>query len=94
MNFNKYAFAILLILIFVLANALSFADDGRYKKKNEITITNLTGGQVFSPPIVTIHERSFRLFTLGDTASPGLALLAQESMPVDLISELNPAVND
>lgn len=78
MKYNKYAFAIMLILIFVLTSALSFADGWRYKKKYEITITNLTRGQVFSPPIVIAHESKFNLFTLGEPASDELAALAED----------------
>ena len=81
MKYNKYAFAIMLILIFVLTSALSFADGGRYKKKYEIIITNLTRGQIFSPPIVISHNRGFRLFELGEEASEELAALAEDGDP-------------
>jgi hypothetical protein len=96
MKSYKYAFVMMLILIFVLTSGLSFADEERHKKKIKIkvTITNITRGQVFSPPIAIAHDRHFSLFTLGETASPGLALLAEEGMPVDLISELNPDKSD
>jgi hypothetical protein len=90
MKYNKYAFAIMLILILILTSGLSFADQERYIRKYEITITNLTRGQVFSPPIVISHNRNFRLFTLGDAASDGLALLAEEGNPEELIDALIP----
>ena len=82
MKFKKFYFSVIFIMLFILASGLSFADEEGYKKKikYKITITNLTRGQVFSPPIVISHDRSFRLFTLGDMASAGLALLAEEGM--------------
>ena len=96
MKSKKFYFSVIFIVIFILASGLSFADEERYKKniKFRVTITNLTRGQVFSPPIVIAHDSKFSLFTLGDPASPGLALLAEEGMPVDLIGELNPDKSD
>jgi hypothetical protein len=91
MKFKQYYFSVIFMMIFILASGLSFADEERYRKakKYEITITNLTRNQVFSPPIAIGHNRHFSLFTLGEPASPGLALLAEEGMPIELISELN-----
>lgn len=79
MKYNKHAFVILLILIFILTSGLSFADEERHTKKikYKVTITNLTRGQVFSPPIVIAHDSNFSLFTLGDPASDELAALAE-----------------
>jgi hypothetical protein len=93
MKYNKYAFAIMLILILILTSGLSFADQDRYKRKYEITITNLTRGQVFSPPIVINHNSNFSLFTLGEPADAALAALAEggDTGPlVDLIDGVYP----
>ena len=93
MKYNKYAFAIMLILILILTSGLAFADQERYKKKYEITITNLTRGQVFSPPIVINHNSNFSLFTLGEEASDELAALAEggdTGLLVDLIDGVYP----
>lgn len=43
-----------------------------------ITITNLTRGQIFSPPIALVHNEAFKLFTFGEPASGGLTLLAED----------------
>ena len=92
MKLKKYVFSVTFIMIFILVSGLSYADQDRDKdkRKYEVTITNLTRGQVFSPPIVIRHSRNFNLFKLGDPASDGLALLAEEGNPEDLIDELNP----
>ena len=92
MKFKKYYFSIIISMIFILVSGLSFADEKRYKKakKYKVTITNLTRGQIFSPPIVFAHDRNFSLFALGDLASEELAALAEDADLdglIDLISE-------
>jgi len=43
----------------------------------EVTITNLTRGQIFTPIMVASHKSNTRLFTLGAPASPELELMAE-----------------
>ena len=43
----------------------------------EITITNITKGQTFTPQLVVTHSSSVRLFSLGQPASPALEVLAE-----------------
>ena len=43
----------------------------------EVTITNITKSQTFTPQLVATHNRSVRLFTLGQPASPALEMLAE-----------------
>lgn len=54
----------------------------------EITITNLTRGQIMSPFVAATHKRGFKLFEAGQPASPGLAALAQDAVTDDLVDEL------
>jgi hypothetical protein len=86
MKYNKHAFAIMLTLIFILTSGLSLADEERHTKKikYKVTITNLTRGQVFSPPIVIAHDSKFNLFTLGDPASDELTALAEDGLTAPL----------
>jgi hypothetical protein len=51
-----------------------------------ITITNVTPGQVLTPPLVVLHSGSFRLFTPGQPASEELAMLAEEGLADQLVS--------
>jgi hypothetical protein len=97
MKLKKYYFSVIFTMIFILASGLSFADDKRHKKKIKfrITITNLTRGQVFSPPIAIGHNGNFRLFTLGDPAMEELAALAEGGATdplVELIDGRYPSV--
>lgn len=43
----------------------------------EVTVTNMTRGQVFTPVIVATHNRHFQLFSEGDVASHELEVLAE-----------------
>lgn len=43
----------------------------------EITITNLTYNQVFSPVLAVSHRRSIGLFSVGEAASEGIATMAE-----------------
>jgi len=51
------------------------AGDGYY----EVTVTNLTKGQIFSPIIAASHNANFSLYTLGAPASAELAAVAQDA---------------
>lgn len=59
-----------------------------------IKLTNLTHGQILTPPLVVIHSADFHLFTTGEPASDELAELAKEGDTVSLKTALesNPAV--
>jgi len=52
-----------------------------------ITITNVTRGQIFSPPIAVTHSGDFSLFELGQPASLALALMAEDGDTSMLASE-------
>jgi hypothetical protein len=54
----------------------------------EVTITNLTKGQILSPPIVYSHEWGFRLFTVGQPALPELAGVAEDADSEPLLALL------
>jgi hypothetical protein len=85
----RYVFTLTLFVIFTLASGLCFADHDRGVRTYEVTITNLTRGQVFSPPIVFSHNRNFSLFTLGEPASAKLYPLAEDGDRAPLINYIN-----
>jgi hypothetical protein len=62
----------------------------------EITVTNLTRGQQFTPILVATHKRGVRIFQAGQPASPQLATLAEEGNTGPLAGLLsgNPEVGD
>ncbi|MGH8475485.1 MAG: spondin domain-containing protein, partial [Methylococcales bacterium] len=55
----------------------------------EITVTNLTRGQQFTPILVASHKAGVRLFKLGSPASPELATLAEEGNTAPLTAALS-----
>ena len=63
----------LLMTVGVLAGENAFADEAEF----EVTITNLTRDQQFTPILVATHKAGVRLFTPGDPASTELATLAE-----------------
>ena len=46
--------------------------------KFEVTVTNLTRGQTFTPILVASHKAGVKVFTLGDPASVALEVLAED----------------
>ena len=59
----------------------------------EISITNNagSGGPTLTPLFVGVHNGSFDAFTVGQAASPGLELIAEDGDPSKVIDELNNA---
>jgi hypothetical protein len=64
-----------------------------FRSKGQIvhnnTITNITRGQVISPPIVFSHRHDYSFFELGAPASDALVQLAEDGMTVPLEREIS-----
>jgi hypothetical protein len=75
-----------IILITALSAVLSIVSVAQ-AADIEITITNLTPGQIFSPPLVFAHNLPFGLG--GAAATPGIEMLAEGGDTSVLISELS-----
>jgi len=81
-----------LVSIFALAvPAAHGADSGR---TYEVTVTNITRAQQFTPLLVATHRASVRLFKVGRPASAELATLAEEGdvAPLKAALDANPDV--
>lgn len=78
----------------VLPAVPALADDD--SQEFEVTVTNLTRGQRFTPILVASHRVGVKLFTLGAPASPELAILAEEgnTAPLTALLGANPNVLD
>jgi hypothetical protein len=84
-----------LLFVLVAGHTEDVAANGG--RKLEVTVTNVTKGQIFSPTIVVSHSKRLApLFELGAPARPELATLAEEGMTVPLhgILEGHPKVKD
>ena len=78
------------------AALLSGAGNAAAASEFEVTVTNLTRGQRFTPILVASHKAGVRLFELGTPASPELKTLAEEGNVAPLTTLLlgNPNVLD
>lgn len=87
--------AVGLIALSTVIGHSAFAQ-GRQGQQYEVTITNLTRGQQFTPVLVATHREGVTLFTLGEPASSQLATLAEEGNTGPLTSLLlsRPEVKD
>jgi Spondin_N len=64
-------------LALALAATGALADDNKDHAVYEVSITNITKGQTFTPQLIAIHTDSVALFELGAPASDELAVLAE-----------------
>jgi len=71
----------LLVLCFAVMapSSLLFAGDNENQgRRFEVTVTNLTNGQRFTPILVASHKQGLKLFELGQSASLQLETLAED----------------
>ena len=76
--------------VFIMATANADHYDRR-AQTYDVTITNITKGQVFSPPVLVTHSTAIALFAVGEEALPQLALVAEDGNGgplADLVSTL------
>lgn len=77
--------------------AVAAAQDARashshkHKARFEVTVTNVTRDQAFTPLLVVAHRPGLRLFELGQPASPELETLAEEGNTAPLKALLDAA---
>lgn len=76
------------LLAGLLASAVPAQASG-YERTYEITIENLTEGQVFTPAVVATHHASFAAFRKGRPASNGIQQLAENGGAGILAAELD-----
>ena len=83
----------------------AYAEDDDENASFEVTVTNITNGSSSNPPgsgqilnglVVATHKAKFRLFTLGQPASAGLADVAEDASTPLLVAALSadPNVGD
>mgnify|MGYP000066584428 CR=1 FL=1 len=71
---------------FVLIAQSAIASD--YHQYYEVTVTNITKGQIFTPILVASTKHRSQLFTLGEAASSELETLAESGNPTPLANQL------
>ena len=79
----------LALLCGLAASPAALADDDHPGGRYEVTITNLTRGQQFTPLLVATHKAGVKLFELGQPAGADLATLAEEGNTAPLAAALS-----
>ena len=69
--------SILMVFALLIPMTSVFASDGDHFITYEVTLENLTDGQIFSPPIFITHKRGYQLFYLRGRTSEELRLIAE-----------------
>jgi len=82
---RKIVLGILAIVTVVIGSAsilgVASARHGTVDTQYEVTITNLTGGQIFSPALIATHRAGFGgIYKLGAPASGELAQVAEDAV--------------
>lgn len=62
-------------------------------KTYKVTITNLTAGQPFSPPVLVTHSKRTKIFTVGQSASEGIQAIAENGNNGPLLAALGDDAN-
>lgn len=65
------------VLVAGMLTAMAANADGGFTRKYEVTVTNLTAGQSFTPQLVATHKRKISLFKAGQPAGDALEILAE-----------------
>jgi len=79
----------------VVCSSVALADESK-GAQYEVTITNLTRAQVFTPILVASHRRGVHLFETGSAASTELSALAEggDVVPLSTVLEADHKVTD
>jgi len=75
-------------LIIGLAFIAQSATASDYYPSYEVTVTNITKGQIFTPIMVASTKHNSQLFTLGEAASSELEIIAESGDPMPLANQL------
>jgi len=74
MNLKPLASATLCVALMLVIPELAKSKGGKTYK---VTITNLTAGQPFTPPVLLTHTERTGIFTVGETASEEIQAIAE-----------------
>lgn len=85
MNLKPKFTAMLSLALILLFPALAMSEGGKIYK---ITITNLTAGQPFTPPVLVTHTRKTGIFTVGEPTSAEIQAIAENGNPDLLLAAL------
>ena len=85
MNLKPLATAALGIALMQFIPETARSDGG---KTYQVTITNLTAGQPFTPPVLLTHSNKTEIFEVGEAASEEIQAVAENGNPAPLMTAL------
>ena len=78
------------VLVTLYAGLFGIAAGNAGGAEFEVTVTNLTRGQIISPTVVATHtDKLDPIFTLGSPASPELEAVAEDAVNAPLVAALS-----
>lgn len=83
---------LVVVLGLVVANVVDVAT-GQDSTEWKVTVTNLTEGQPFSPPLWAVHNEDADMWSEGQLASAGLAPIVEDAVNMPLQEFLNSSEN-
>ena len=88
--------ALALVLAATVLLALPWAADAQNATTYKVTVTNITAGQLVSPPVVVAHNREIVLWEVGEPALPEVASIAEDgdSSGLEALLDTLPQVHD
>ena len=81
--------ATLPVLLMLVVTASAIYANGSGIRTYEVTITNLTSGQPFTPPVLATHKKNLGVFKVGEPASVGVHRIAENGGNAWLVAALS-----
>lgn len=88
LSFRSAALALVSLPVAVGAYLTTETDTAAGPVMYEVSITNITRGQIMSPPVVVTHSTGLELWQLGAAASPELTMIAEDAVNQPMINLL------
>jgi hypothetical protein len=85
---RSLAVSLFVMLVALVAAALPAGAQSARPSAFRVTITNLTGGQPLTPPVVALHNAGFDVFTVGQRASFEVKEIAENGNSAPLLGVL------
>ncbi|MCH7787307.1 MAG: spondin domain-containing protein, partial [Chloroflexi bacterium] len=81
--------AVTAALLLLLTTGVIYADNDGGARVYKVTITNLTSGQPFTPPLLATHKKSAGIFEVGEPSSFELKEIAENGNLAPLVTALD-----
>ena len=83
-SINKFVYSITVAFLLAFSGLAQASNKAQY----EVTVTNITQGEIFTPIMVASHRHGTKLFKLGEPASTELEIIAEGGDPGPLADSL------